>query len=140
MMRGVPSAESESSTPSADARSHDADSESESAGRPSATPYEERTKQVYEARGALAEAVAALTVELSQRRAEAGSLRDERDRAAGDIRALRAELEAQHERIADLEQVVHDARDAVTALQNMKVMRWSEPVRRIVYRLRARRG
>ena len=87
--------------------------------------YEERTKQLHEARGALAEAVAALTVELGQRRAEAAALHEDNE-------ALRNEVEARGERMAALEQVV-------ASFQKMKVVRWSAPVRGIVYRLRARR-
>lgn len=100
--------------------------------------YSERTGQLYEARGALAEAVATLRAELSQRheeaaahRAEALALRQALDAAElrnqtldTDNRALYAEIDRLNEAVSDL--------------QNTKVMRWSAGARRIVYRLRAR--
>jgi len=108
--------------------------------------YEERTKQLYDARGAIAEAVAALTAELEQRRREAvtlreeaRALRDELDSAVTDNRALREEVEAQRLRMAALEEALAKTRRDVEAFRNMKVVRWSAPARRIVYRLRARR-
>jgi hypothetical protein len=103
------------------------------AGDPLAGAYEQRTKQLYDARAALAEAVSALTVELGQRREESTALRDERDRALLDSRALR-------EHAAALEGELRTARELAAALRNMKVVRWTTWPRRIVYRLRARRG
>jgi uncharacterized coiled-coil DUF342 family protein len=108
--------------------------------------YEERTRQLHDARGAVAEAVAALTVELDQRRRdavtrleEARALRDERDSAVADNHALRAEVEAQRLRIVALEEALAETRQVVAAFQHLKVVRWSAPARRIAYRLRARR-
>ena len=101
--------------------------------------YEERTNQLHDARGALAEAVAALTVELTQRRSEAAAFREERDRAVADSLAQREEVDRQRERIGSLEQALGQARETVAAFEQMKVVRWSEPASRFVYRLRARR-
>jgi uncharacterized coiled-coil DUF342 family protein len=124
----------------------DEESETRSeAGSTLSEAYENRTRQLHEARGALAEAVAALTTELGRRRtemdvlaAEASAVRDERDRAVTDNQALRAEVEAQRSRIADLEAGLEQVRDQLAAVQNMKVVRWTGPPRRLVYRLRAR--
>jgi chromosome segregation ATPase len=91
--------------------------------------YEERTRQLHDARGALAEAVAALTVELGHRREEAAELREQRDLALRDNDALRREVEARGERMVELEEVIR-------TLRNMKVVRWSASLRGIVYRLR----
>jgi uncharacterized coiled-coil DUF342 family protein len=108
--------------------------------------YAERTKQLHDARGAIAEAVSTLRAELGHRREElaavrqeAATLRDERDRAVTDNRALRQEVEAQRRRIAELEEGLEQTTELVAVLQNMKVVRWSGPLRRFVYRLRARR-
>jgi predicted RNase H-like nuclease (RuvC/YqgF family) len=93
--------------------------------------YAERTRQLHEARGSLAEAVATLRTELSQRRAESAALREGLDAAdlrhqtlATDNRALYAEIDRLNTLVSDL--------------QNTKVMRWSAGPRRAVHRLRAR--
>lgn len=105
-----------------------------------ARAYAERTKQLHDARGALAEAVSALSAELAQHREEATALREERHRSVGETQALRQEVQAQRERIDALEEALRNSRQLIAVLQNMKVMRWSAPLRRIVYRLRARGG
>jgi len=104
-----------------------------------AEAYEQRSEQLTDTRGALAEAVAALTVELGERRSEAAALRAERDQARSDSdvlradnQALRTKVDAQTEQLVALDQMV-------AAFQKMKVVRWSAPVRGFVYRLRARR-
>lgn len=94
--------------------------------------YDERTVQLHDARGALAEAVAALTVELARRREESASLLDERDRAVRENRALR-------ERAGELEAALKAAQTRATVLAEMKVVRYTAWPRRLVYRLRARR-
>jgi predicted RNase H-like nuclease (RuvC/YqgF family) len=111
------------------------------------TAYEQRTNQLREARGALAEAVSALTAELDRRRAETAALQDERDRAQLEQRAereraeaLAGELEARSLREAELEAELRESRKQVAVLANMKVVRFTVWPRRIVYRLRARRG
>lgn len=91
-----------------------------------AKAYEQRTAQVHEARGALAQAVSALTAELSRRN-------DEHDRAVAESRVL-------HERVAHLEGELRAAQADVAALQSMKVVRWTALPRRIVYRMRSRSG
>jgi predicted RNase H-like nuclease (RuvC/YqgF family) len=111
-----------------------------------ASAYAERTRQLYDARGALAEAVATLKLELERRREETTSLnaalsatRDERDRAVTDNSALRREVEAQRRRIEELEQGLGETARRIEVLQSMKVIRWTGPMRRAVYRWRARR-
>lgn len=81
--------------------------------------YDERTVQLHEARGALAEAVAALL--------------DERNHAVRENRALR-------ERAGELEAALEVARTHATVLAEMKVVRYTAWPRRLVYRLRTRRG
>jgi len=105
----------------------------------------ERTKQLHEARGALAEAVTTLSVELSERRTELDvrrreveALRTERDAAVSDNRALREEVEKERVRIRNLEGALTEARELVITIQSTKVMRWSAPARRLVYAVRQR--
>lgn len=88
----------------------------------------------------------AVTIEPRPRRETAAAVRAERDKAIQEKRVLRGELEAQRQRIAELEQVARDAHQAavdadatIEALRNMKVMRWSAPLRRMLHRVRARR-
>ena len=87
--------------------------------------YEQRTKQVYDARRALGEAVAGLRTELGHRREEVSALRDERDRAVADNRALR-------ESRATLEAELLTAREELSALRSLKVVRWTEIPRRFI--------
>jgi len=89
------------------------------------TAYEERTRQLYDARGALSEAVSALTLELSR-------LREQHDEAQAQIQALREQEEASRQRTAALEA-------ELAVMRNMKVVRWTKMPRAIVYRWRARR-
>jgi predicted RNase H-like nuclease (RuvC/YqgF family) len=93
-----------------------------------ARAHEQRTRQVYEARGALAEAVAALTTELGERRRasatlrqENAALREERDTAVADNRALRAyvaaleqQLRQAHERTGLLGRALRSVRRRTT--------------------------
>jgi tRNA (mo5U34)-methyltransferase len=95
--------------------------------------YEQRTRQLHEARGALAEAVSALTTELNQRR-------EERNQALRENRALREQADALNTEIQNLRQHWHAAHEENVAFRNMKVVRWTASPRRFVYRLRARRG
>jgi hypothetical protein len=88
--------------------------------------YEQRTVQLYEARTTLAEAVSTL-------RAELGRRNEERDHAIAESRALRGRVDL-------LESELRNARGDIAALQGMKVVRWTAWPRRIVYRIRARRG
>jgi chromosome segregation ATPase len=62
--------------------------------------YEQRTKQLCDARAALAEAVAALTVELGQRREESAGLREELARLREESARLREELARLREELA----------------------------------------
>jgi Glycosyl transferase family 2 len=101
--------------------------------------YEQRTKQLHNARAALAEAVSTLRTELGQRREEVAALRDERDRALLDNRAVREQSaalarEAQElrPRVETLEGELRDARELAAAMRNMKVVRWTAWPRRIV--------
>lgn len=92
---------------------------------PLARAYDQRTKQVYDARRALGEAVTGLRTELTHRREEVAALRDERDRAVADNRALR-------ESRAALELEFLAAREELSVLRNMKVVRWAEIPRRFI--------
>jgi hypothetical protein len=112
-----------------------------------AQAYEQRTKHLHDARAALAEAVSALRTELGHRRQEIAALGGARDQAVRDLRAERErsealdrEAQALRTRIAALEAELRDARELVTAVRNLKVMRWTAWPRRSVYRWRARRG
>jgi chromosome segregation ATPase len=109
--------------------------------------YEQRTTHLHDARTALAEAVSALRTELAQRREEVASLGAERDQARLDHRAEHERSEAldreRHElrrRVAALEAELADTRERLTAVRNLKVVRWSAWPRRAVYRWRDRRG
>jgi hypothetical protein len=97
-----------------------------------AAAYEARNKQLHETRAALAEAVSTLRTELDHRRAEAAALRDERDRAINDNRRAQ-------QLIAEQERALKEMASVLAQFQNMKVVRWSRPLRRRVYRIRQRR-
>ena len=84
--------------------------------------YQERTRQLHDARAALSGAVSALTVEL-------GGLREERDLAHIDIRNLREDQEALLQRIATLEAELAE-------LRNRRVVRWTRWPRATLRRLR----
>ena len=102
---------------------------------PLAEAYERRTTELYEARGALAEAVATLRTELKRRHEEAHALRTElaglHERAHTEINQLRGEM-------ARREEELRRAQEAIRALQRMKVVRWTAWPRSLVYRLRER--
>jgi predicted nucleic acid-binding Zn-ribbon protein len=101
--------------------------------------YEERAKQLYEARGALAEAVSTLRQEL-------GYCREERDQALTEntglrqhAQALTGEIEKLRHYASGLEGEVQAANERTAAVLNMKAVRWTARPRRTVQRLRARR-
>ena len=99
---------------------------------PMAMAYEERTKQLYDARAALSGAVSALTAELA-------NLRRDLDRAAVENRGLKHQERALREHIEVLVQRIEALERELAVIRNMKVLRWTAWPRRIVYRLRARR-
>jgi chromosome segregation ATPase len=119
---------------------------------PLAAAYEQRTKEVHEARGALGEAVWALRLELEQRREEATALRRDNselrqyaESLTTDHRKLHEhaqnltnEIDRLRERVGVLEGELRSAHDLIDVLRNMKVVRWTAWPRRIVYRLRDR--
>ena len=102
--------------------------------------HHRQTQQLYEARGALAEAVAALTVELEQRRDEIATTAAERDRVLLENEALKADSQRIRDHTIALQREVELSHARIAAMQNMKVMRWTAGVRRLVYRLRKRLG
>jgi predicted RNase H-like nuclease (RuvC/YqgF family) len=118
------------------------------------TAYEARTHQLYEGRLTLAEAVSVLTVELGERREESAALRkecaalrDERDRAVLDNRAVREraatldrEILKLSQRMTALESQLEQSQKQNAALRNMTVVRLTALLRRIVNGLRARGG
>lgn len=90
-----------------------------------AAAYQARNRQLREAHLTLAEAVSELTAELTERRGEVRTLRHE-------VASLRGKLENLGQHHAALEAQLQLA-------QNMKVVRWTAPLRRIVYRWRGQR-
>jgi type II secretory pathway component PulL len=87
--------------------------------------YDERTRQLHDARAALSGAVSALTVELS-------SLREQHDLAHVEIRNLREHKEVLLERIRMLE-------GELAAIRNRRVVRWTRRPRAALRRLGERR-
>jgi hypothetical protein len=109
----------------------------------SSIAYEHRSSQLYEARGALADAVAVLREELNQRRQESAAVRQELARLFEAYERVLVENRSLHEaveRAAALERELMSSRELVATHTNMKVVRWTAPVRRAVYRLRRRLG
>lgn len=100
-----------------------AESDSESTG-PLRVAYEERDRQLREARGALAELVSELTEELRE-------LRNDRQGLMGENRALREEVDKQLRGVAQLN-------ERIAVLENLKAVRWTAPVRGFLYRVRRR--
>src|SRR5437588_8180310 len=89
-----------------------------------ALAYEERTRELHDARAALSGAISALTVELSR-------LREQHDLAHADIRNLREHEAALLARVAALEAELE-------VMRNMRVVRWTAPLRARMPRLRRR--
>lgn len=100
-----------------------AESDSESTGR-LRMAYEERDRQLREARGALAELVSELTEELRELRREREALMDQN-------RALRDEVDKQLRGVAQLN-------ERIQSLEDLKAVRWTAPVRGFLYRMRHR--
>jgi chromosome segregation ATPase len=114
--------------------------------------YEQRTTQLYEARAALAEAVAALESELKRRHEELDGLRGELAGARDHAENLAAEADKQRthaerltteihqlrEAVARLEGELRDAQDLIGTLQAMKAVRWTAGPRSLAYRIRKR--
>lgn len=90
-----------------------------------ARAYEARSRQLRDAHITIAEAVSTLSAELTERSAEVRTLRDE-------VSSLRGQLESLSKHHETLEAELRLA-------QNMKVVRWTAPLRRVVYRWRERR-
>jgi hypothetical protein len=116
-------------------------------GEPLSEAYERRTKDLHDARGALAEAVSVLTAELKDARAEGAVVRAERDHLLQENRTMREhtdalviEVKKKQERASVLEEALQAERDRVAVLSNMKVVRWSASIHGVVYRLRQRGG
>lgn len=107
-----------------------------------AAAFETRTRQLYEARGALGEAVAILRAELSPRRSEANVLQSETRALQGETKGLQAEaanlrgaLDQTQLRIARLEAQLAEAYELISIQRNMRVVRWTAPARRVLHRL-----
>jgi len=94
--------------------------------------YEKRTGQLYEARSTVAEAVAVLKSELAEAREQRSVLREENAE-------LRQALETARQGQESLQAELESALSVVASLQQMKVVRWSAPIRRWVYQFRALR-
>ena len=106
--------------------------QSDTAGDSLSAAHEQRTKELYDARGALAEAVSTLTAELNH-------CREERDRVLEENRGLREHTEALRAEIEKLEHGLAAANQRTAAVSNLKVVRWTAWPRAVVYRMRARR-
>lgn len=100
--------------------------------------YEQRTIQLHEARSALADAVAAIRLELDDRRNESAGLREDNRSLREDNRLLRQDAEALRERAIGLEAELQATDELLATVRNMKVVRWTAWPRQIVYRLRDR--
>jgi hypothetical protein len=98
--------------------------------------YQKRTGQLYEARSTIAEAVAVLNAELTERRREA---REQSSVLKEENAELRQALETARLGHETLQAELERALALLTSVQQMKVVRWSAPVRRWVYQLRALR-
>jgi chromosome segregation ATPase len=106
--------------------------QSEKAAESLAAAYKQRTKEIYDARGALAEAVSTLTAELTH-------CREERDRVVDENRGLREHAEALHAEIEKLERGLAAANQRIEAVLNLRVVRWTAWPRAVVYRIRTGR-
>ena len=95
------------------------DQRPEPSEEPISKAYEQRTKQLYEARGALSEAVSTLAAELAQCREERDKLR---------------------EYATSLERGIAVANDRTAAVLNMRAVRWTARPRALLHRLRSLRG
>jgi chromosome segregation ATPase len=145
--------ESRESPPSGTAGGHALEHSEDASGGSAALvrAYEERGVQLHDARGALAEAVAALTVDLDHLRNESATLLDERDRAVVENRALReraeradagvaalgVQIEALAAQVRELEAALGIARSRAFVLEEMKVVRYTAWPRRLILRLRS---
>jgi hypothetical protein len=103
-----------------------------------AAAYEERTIQLHEARGALADAVASIRLELDERRDESGGLREDNRLLREDNGLLREDNRALREHAARLEVELAETDELLATVRSMKVVRWTAWPRRVVYRLRGR--
>jgi chromosome segregation ATPase len=106
--------------------------QSENAADSLSAAYEQRTKELYGARGALAEAVATLTAELSFGR-------EERKRMLEENRGLREHIKALEAEIEKLEHGLAAANQRTDAVLNLKVVRWTAGPRSVIYRMRTGR-
>jgi uncharacterized coiled-coil DUF342 family protein len=124
-----------------------------------AEAYKRRDAQLYEARGALAEAVATLEAELNRSHEEAGALRAKLDALSSELAGAREHagnladeaekqrrLAVQHagevvqlrEEVARLAAELQDTQELVGTLREMKAVRWTATPRRLAGRLRGR--
>jgi predicted RNase H-like nuclease (RuvC/YqgF family) len=113
---------------------------------PLAIAYERRTTQLYEARGALAEAVSALTVELARREDQSAALRETReyadsleaeaDKQRRHAERFAAETQDLREHVAKLQAELRAHQELIVTLQSMKAVRWTVWPRRLAYRAR----
>lgn len=104
----------------------------ETAGDQLSAAYEQRTKELYDARGALAEAVSTLTAELNH-------CHQERERLLEENQGLRENAKALQAKIDKLDGSLAVADQRTAAVQNLKVVRWTAWPRAVVYRMRTRR-
>jgi hypothetical protein len=81
----------------------------------------------------------ALRAERDQLLDKQRDLLDERRAGAAYRESLRLELERERERAAGLERELRDAYERNAQLLNLKVVRWSTPLRSVLYRLRHHR-
>ncbi|TMK39873.1 MAG: hypothetical protein E6G56_09530 [Actinobacteria bacterium] len=108
--------------------------------------WEARSRGLLDARIGLAETIQALTDELQGRRSEAQLAAAQRDAAMAESQGLKAraahaeqQIHAQQQRLAALAGELERALADLGALRGSKVVRYTAPIRRLAYRVRARR-
>jgi hypothetical protein len=99
---------------------------------------EERTRQLHETRGALAEAVSTLTAELTLRQAELTLRQAELTQRQEENYGLREHIAALEAEVRKQQQHAEMVQSQLIALKNTKAVRWSAGPRRLVYLLRQR--
>lgn len=115
-------------------------------GTPQETPdqlaqaHAQRTQQLYEARGALAEAVSALTGELRVLREQSAALAQDNRALHEQAATHAAAITSGQERITELETELGKAYSTIDSLRGLKVVRWTAWSRAMRFRLRRSRG
>ncbi len=99
--------------------------------------YARRTQQLHEARGALAEIVSTLRVDLLQQRQTSDLVAADNLTLREHAAALTVEVQRLTEQVVELDAELRRAREQIARFRNMKIVRWSEWPRSVVFRFRA---